>query len=596
MDDVLGRIAALPAEKRALLIRQLQEQRIPAEDSSDQYDVAILGGGMAGLTLALQLKKTRPVTRILVIEKQKHPVPEAAHKVGESTVEIAAHYLRDVLGLEEHLQTQQLRKFGLRMFFSTDGNQDIAQRVELGSTIFPPLCTYQLDRGRLENALGSELPQQGVAFLDACKVQQISLQPQNVYHSLRILHEGSEREIQARWVVDASGRSALLKRQLGLAKKVEHHANAVWFRINTSIDINMWSTDPAWKARISEGDRSLSTNHLMGPGYWVWLIRLASGSTSVGIVTDATMHPFEEMNRFERALIWLHAHEPQCAQVVEQHLWQVQDFRVMKDYSYSCQQVYSGERWCFTGEAGVSLDPLYSPGGDLIAIGNGLTCDLVTRDLNGEDIQGRAAVHDKLFLSVANIWLSIYEQQYSLMDNAQIMVTKIIWDTAFYWGVFGLLYFHDKFRGITDSPGVAANLSRIAILSNRIQAFYREWHDIAQPGASNAFVDLYSPLDFMVKLHTGMAAGLSHSELETQFAANVRLFERLAGQIVSTVIEAYADHPEDEATLSQIQRWQTEPFITELIALYRRESRTNPITSSWITLGRQSRERLGVSG
>src|SRR2546421_9258303 len=168
MDDVLGRIAALPAEKRALLIRRLQEQKIPVEDSSDQYDVVILGGGMAGLTLALQLKNTRPSTRILVIEKQKHPVPEAAHKVGESTVEIAAHYLRDILELKEHLHTQQLPKFGLRFFFSTGSNQDITQRVELGHAVPPPLRveTYQLDRGRLENALGCELLQQDIPFLD----------------------------------------------------------------------------------------------------------------------------------------------------------------------------------------------------------------------------------------------------------------------------------------------------------------------------------------------------------------------------------------------------------------------------------------------
>src|SRR5947207_7620711 len=137
--------------------RTLQET--PAEVLPDQYDVAILGGGMAGLTLALQLKKSRPATSILVIEKQKHPVPETAHKVGESTVEIAAYYLRDILGLEKHLQTQQLRKFGLRMFFGFDSNQDITRRVEYGQTAHAPLPAYQLDRGRLENALGSELQQ-----------------------------------------------------------------------------------------------------------------------------------------------------------------------------------------------------------------------------------------------------------------------------------------------------------------------------------------------------------------------------------------------------------------------------------------------------
>ena len=603
MGNISERLAALPAEKRALLLQQLQQRKtatsaLPAprvDTSSDEYDVAILGGGIAGLTLALQIKQTRPATRILVLEKQKHPVQEAAHKVGESTVEIAAHYLRDILGLSEHLDTQQIRKFGLRMFFSVDGNQDITRRVELGSTVFPPLSTYQLDRGRLENMLGTLLPERGIAFLDGCKVQQIDLQPQNDTHTLRILHEENEREIAARWVVDASGRSTLLQRQLGLSKKGSHHANSVWFRVNHPIDINEWSSDPDWKARITEGDRSLSTNHLMGPGYWVWLIRLASGSTSVGIVTDASTHPFEEINRFERALNWLHEHEPQCAQVIEHHRDQIQDFRVMKDYSYSCQQLYSSDRWGLTGEAGVSLDPLYSPGSDLIAIGNGLICDLVVRDLKGEDIRGRATVHDRLFLSLTSIWINVYEKQYTLMDNAQIMVAKIIWDTAFYWGVFGLLYFHDTFRNIADSPGVAANLSKIAILSNRVQAFYREWYAIAQNSASDTFVDLYTPLDFMVQLHIGMAAGLSHTELEARFAANVRLFEQLAGQLVSTVIQVYAARFDDEAILKQIQRWQTEPFLAELIALYRRENRANPTNGGWITLGQQSRERQEVA-
>jgi flavin-dependent dehydrogenase len=412
---------------------------------------------------------------------------------------------------------------------------------------------------------------------------------------VRFTRAGADQTVTARWVVDASGRNALLKRQLGLAKKVGHHANAVWFRVGHPIDVKTWSDDPAWQERVTLGDRALSTNHLMGPGYWVWLIRLASGSTSVGIVTDASMHAFDEMNQFERALAWLEAREPQCAAVVAAHRDTVQDFRVMKDYSYSCEQVFSSDRWCLIGEAGVALDPLYSPGGDLIAIGNNLTCDLITSALNGDDIRARAQVHDKLFLTVANIWLGIYERQYTLMDNAQIMITKIIWDTAFYWGVFGLLFFHDMFRKIADSPSVAANLGRIAVLSNRVQAFYREWHTIAQPDASDEYVDLYAPLDFMVRLHTGMGAGLSVPEVEQQFAANVRFFERLAGRIISTVIEASVDHPEREGTLRQIQSWQTDPYVAELIASYRRESRLNPIDNSWIALNYQRQKTQEVA-
>ncbi len=561
-----------------------------------EYDVAILGGGQAGLTLALQIKQARPETSIVVIEKQTFPVAEAAHKVGESTVEVAAHYLRDVLGLEEHLQTQQLRKFGLRMFFSTADNQDITHRVEYGQIAEAPLPSYQLDRGRFENALSQLLPERGITLLDGTKVHHLDLQPQSDVHHLHLFDEQGERELDARWVVDATGRSSLLKRQLGLAKKVNHHANAAWFRLGYPVDVNDWSEDPAWRGRVTNGERRLSTNHLMGPGYWIWIIPLSSNSTSIGIVADADIHPFEQFNLFERALTWLREREPQCARVVEEHREQIQDFRVMKDYSYSCEQVYSEERWCLTGESAVAIDPLYSSGGDLIAIGNGLVCDLVTRHLDGEDIEDLAAAHNQLFLILSEVWLVAYEKQYSLMSNAQVMVAKVIWDTVIYWAFPGLLYFQDKLRRLGDSPGALTNLYRCWNLHSRVQQFFREWHNIDQPDASDTFADPYSLLDFLVDLHTGMAANLSDDELEEQFAINVRLLEHLAGQLVTTVIEKHKDQLENEAAQQQIQKWQEEPLTAKLLSIHQEEQKINPIDSSWITLGYQNeREKQEVS-
>lgn len=571
-------------------------QAEPQPSSLEYYDVAILGGGMAGLTMAIQLKKTRPTIKIIVIEKAKHPVAESAHKVGESTVEIAAYYLRDVLGLQEHLQSQQLRKFGLRMFFSTEDNRDITRRVEYGQITEAPLPAYQLDRGRLENMLGEDLPKRGILFMDDSKVQKITLQPDDTPHHLRISHAGQEIELQARWVVDASGRSSLLKRQLGLEKKVGHHANAAWFRIGHPIKVDDWSTDEQWQARISEcGKRSLSTNHLMGPGYWVWIIPLASGATSIGIVTDASMHNFDEMNLFDRAMTWLHQHEPQCASEIEKHRDKMQDFRVMKDYSYSCEQVFSGDRWALIGEAGVAIDPLYSPGGDLIAIGNGLACDLINRDLQGEDISDLAAGHSQLFLIFADVWLVAYQNQYPLMSNAKVMVAKVIWDTVIYWAFPGLLYFHDKIRTLYESTSAVLNLYRCWNLHIRVQAFFREWHALDQPRASNTFADPYSLLDFLVDLHKGMAAGLSDEELEVQFAKNARLLEQLAGQLVSIVIDELSERT-DEATQNQIQRWKAEPTLVELIEIYKEDDKVNPIDSRWINLGYQHQEKQEIAG
>src|ERR1700755_1084637 len=97
------RILALPSEKRALLVKALQrqmeeharepeiERRSPTAPPAATFDVIVLGGGLAGQTLARQIQRQRPSARILITELRPRPAKEAAHKVGESTVEIGAH-------------------------------------------------------------------------------------------------------------------------------------------------------------------------------------------------------------------------------------------------------------------------------------------------------------------------------------------------------------------------------------------------------------------------------------------------------------------------------------------------------------------------
>ena len=105
-----------------------------------------------------------PESRILVLEKNRHPVPEAAFKVGESTVEVATHYFTRVLGLEEHMKEDQLPKLGLRFFFPAGDNSAIQRRLELGGHDFPPTPSYQIDRGRFENFLAQRCQSLGIEF------------------------------------------------------------------------------------------------------------------------------------------------------------------------------------------------------------------------------------------------------------------------------------------------------------------------------------------------------------------------------------------------------------------------------------------------
>jgi len=94
-----------------------------------RYDVVIGGGGLAGLSLARQLSLYMPEVSVAVVDPLVRPLPEAAFKVGESSVEVGARYFGEVLQLAPYLTQKHYRKFGLRYFLG-DGSQPLHRRAE----------------------------------------------------------------------------------------------------------------------------------------------------------------------------------------------------------------------------------------------------------------------------------------------------------------------------------------------------------------------------------------------------------------------------------------------------------------------------------
>jgi len=264
----------------------------------------------------------------------------------------------------------------------------------------------------------------------------------------------------------------------------------------------------------------------------VWLIPLASGGTSVGIVADAALHPINTMNNFDRALAWLYKHEPQCARAIDakQHL--LQDFKALKHYSYDCKKVFSEDRWCLTGEAGAFADPFYSPGTDLIGISNGFVTDLITRDLKGEPIEPRVEAYNSLYRSFCRELLVFYEGQYPLMGNAQLMLTKITWDWSIYWGFATLLFFHNKLCDLEFMTRVSHVLQRANDLNACMQKFFRQWDERGRrPKSRKGFVPL-TDIDFLYDLHEGLSAGLNDKELAVRLSENLAVVETAAAEII----------------------------------------------------------------
>ncbi len=500
--------------------------------------MVILGGGLAGLTLALQLRQRLPSLNVLVIERRQHPVPEAAYKVGESTVEIGAHYFEQVLGLKPHLMDSQLKKFGFRFFFS-EGQTDITQVTELGASTTLPVGSWQIDRGIFENFLGHEVQRQGARFVDGATVRQVVLADGAAHQVSWQGADGSRHEAHAPWVVDASGRASLLKKKLNLAQDNAHPAHAVWFRIGQHVKVDGWSDDPAWAARCVAPKRWLSTNHLVGAGYWVWLIPLASGSHSVGIVADPRMHPLARMNTFDRALQWLQEFQPRLFQDLDGLRDKLQDFAFFKRFSYDCKQVFSTQRWALAGEAGRFLDPFYSPGSDFIALGNTYITDLIARDHAGQPLAAHTQLYEQVFRSFYDSTLALYVDQYPLFGDPEVLPVKIIWDYTLYWSLLAQLYFHGRATDLRLLSKLRSELAICQRLNLAVQAYLRDWGTHSQKRNLPVMLD-QAAMPWLVDLNGSLYDTLDADGFLQRMRQTTQRLRELATEVLQ---RGHSDYP-----------------------------------------------------
>jgi len=335
--------------------------------SSSMYDVAIIGGGPAGSTAAALL--ARAGRRVVLFEREKFP----RFHIGESLLPFSMKAFTR-LGLhEKFLRAGFLKKYGGEImgacsdtgtkFYFKDGYRSQTDHA------------YQVRRSDFDKVLldhaaesGAEVHEQTLVSNVVFRADEVTLSYKSVscneVGSARCADRPSQRdapttegEIQARYIVDASGRTSVLGRQFKLKKTYDHLQKLSIFA----------HYDSVWRP---EGIDGTLTVLVRAVDRWFWLIPVSHERTSIGVVLDSETFRKSNLSAddfLDQAL----AEQPTIAKRMT-NARRVSKTYVEADFSYRSARLY-GDRWILTGDAAGFIDPIFSSG-VFLAVFSGEKC------------------------------------------------------------------------------------------------------------------------------------------------------------------------------------------------------------------------------
>ncbi|MBV8376345.1 MAG: tryptophan 7-halogenase [Verrucomicrobia bacterium] len=405
---------------------------LAANAEAPLYDVIVIGGSLAGAATATLLLRTNPGLKLLMVEKSDH----FTRRVGEATVEVSAFFLGRILGLTQHLNESHLVKQGMRFWFTNDEVASLDQASELGGRYQVRLPSYQLDRAVFDEEVLRRACAAGAKLLRPANVTKVHLSSGG---EQTIIIRAAERleTVRSRWVVDASGVSALLARQEGWWRSnTAHPISAAWGRWKGVKDWDGYELAqkfPEW-AGAPYGIRGTATNHVVGAGWWSWWIPLKGGDVSVGVVFDQRLvHWPQEGGKLGDRLKQFLLQHPVAREMLSEAQLIEGDVHWRKDLAYYSTR-FAGDGFVLVGDAAGFLDPFYSPGMDWIAFTVTSAVQLIAAERRGECVTASIDRHNSLFsLSYHNWFKAVYRDKYEYMGEYDLMRLAFLLDLGLYY-------------------------------------------------------------------------------------------------------------------------------------------------------------------
>src|ERR1700719_3526406 len=345
-------------------------------------DVLVMGGGATGQLAAAYLRMRFPGLKVAIVEGPHTNRPI----VGESLVEVSVDFLFE-LGLGAYLVEKHYPKYGLTYYFKPDIDNP-ADRTYVVDEIptAPQILSFQINRFTFDREVRDRNLLNGVGLIDGTVVG-VNLNQDEGLHGVTVQDPaGGKQTLSARWLVDATGRNRVLAKQLQLQERVSEQKNVFWFRL-MNFNPEILSRIQALKKQNRAYVPYFATHHFFGKGNWIWCIPMRSPENqpliSIGITYRKDVYPHGEVRTMEQFLECVGREHPVVVELARSGTIVVTNF--YGSYMWECRQRYSPDRWDIIGDAGDTVDPLYSVGLALSSLQMRQIAAMIQRELNGSD-------------------------------------------------------------------------------------------------------------------------------------------------------------------------------------------------------------------
>ncbi|MFD2561956.1 NAD(P)/FAD-dependent oxidoreductase [Aquimarina rubra] len=326
----------------------------------ENVDVLVIGAGPSGSVSAAYLNKHG--INVKVVEKTKFP----RFQVGESLIPRCMDNFEEA-GLLDCLMKQGYeKKYGAR--FIKDGVQgcfDFSKKYGEGWD-----WTWQVPRDHFDKTLIDEAIRQGVSVDFETEVTKVEFNGTDSLTTVKH-QDGSESQIEAKFIIDSSGFGRVIARQLGLeapSKLAEH--GSIFTQVK---DVN----------RPEGVEGTTITFEIIETEVWFWYIPFSNGNTSIGFVG-----PMEWINKFEgnktEVLQEMMKTSPYYYEQFKDIPYLFEPYKV-ENIAKNVTKLY-GDGFVLTGNSAEFLDPVFSSGVSFATETGLLSAKLAIKQLNNEEV------------------------------------------------------------------------------------------------------------------------------------------------------------------------------------------------------------------